>query len=118
VADHGATRQTDPSGFSDDHDHLHESKDYLLKAKAANPRPWFIHMNLAVTLALKGEPEEAKAALAEAVKLNLEIGSLARWRAYGPRGQGARNPKAEALMIRGEESSARYRISRGMNLIR
>ena len=43
-----------------------------------------VHFWLAGSLALKGDLEEARSALAEAVKLKPEISSLARWREESP----------------------------------
>jgi adenylate cyclase len=44
----------------------------------------WIHKRLAGALGFKGDIEEAKAALAEAIRLNPEINSFARWRAHEP----------------------------------
>jgi adenylate cyclase len=60
--------------------------DLLIKSRAANPRPWFTHFALAATMGLKGDLDGAKAALAESLKLNLEVDSLARFRARRPWG--------------------------------
>ena len=64
--------------------HVDEAVDLLRKARAANPRIYVFHLHLTAALGLKGDLEEAKAALAEAIKLKPEINSLARWRAYRP----------------------------------
>lgn len=63
---------------------LDEAVDLLKKARAANPRIYVFHLHLVAALGLKGDLEEAKVALAEAIKLKPEINSLARWRAYRP----------------------------------
>jgi adenylate cyclase len=52
----------------------------LRKARAANPRLYYTHMNLAAALGLSGELDEASAALAEALKIRPELNSLARFR--------------------------------------
>jgi adenylate cyclase len=52
------------------------------KGCASNPRLYFTHMLLAAALGVKGELGEAKAALAEGIKLRPEFNSLARLRAY------------------------------------
>jgi adenylate cyclase len=57
-----------------------ETIDLLRKVRAANPRFWFIPLALASALGLKGDRDEAKRALAEAIKLRPEVNSLARWR--------------------------------------
>ena len=67
--------------------------DLLIKSRAANPRPWVTHFGLAAALALEGDLDGAKAALAESLKLNPEVNSLARFRAYRPWG----NPEYWAL---------------------
>jgi adenylate cyclase len=61
-----------------------EAVELLRKARAANPRIYVFHLHLIAALGLKGDLEEARAALAEAIKLKPEINSLARWRAYRP----------------------------------
>jgi TolB-like protein len=53
----------------------------LSKGRAANPRLYFIHLWLAGSLALKGDLDAARSAVAEAVKLRPEINSVASWRA-------------------------------------
>ena len=75
--------------------HLDEAEESFVKARAANPRAWFVHLGLAVVLAVKGEIDEARAAISESLRLNPEINSIARLRAYNARGQGAGNPKFE-----------------------
>ena len=56
--------------------------EFLTKARACNPQGYYVHMSLAGAFGLKGNLEEAKAALAEALALKPEINSLARLRAY------------------------------------
>jgi TolB-like protein/class 3 adenylate cyclase/Tfp pilus assembly protein PilF len=64
-------------------DHLAEAIDWLTKARAANPRVYYIDLDLAAALALKGDLAGAREALAESLKLKPEINSmkrqLARW---------------------------------------
>jgi len=62
-------------------------------ARARNPRLYFPHMLLAAALGLKDDLDEAKAALAEGIKLRPEFVSLARLRAYTTWG----NPQFKAL---------------------
>jgi adenylate cyclase len=52
------------------------------RARAANPRWWHIPHWLAGALGLKGELDEARAALAESIKLRPEINSMAQVRLY------------------------------------
>ena len=60
--------------------------DLLIKSRAANPRSWVTHFGLAAALGLKGDLDGAKTVLAESLKLNPEVDSLARFRAYRPWG--------------------------------
>jgi adenylate cyclase len=64
--------------------HVDQAIDLLGKARAANPRLYYIYLWLAGALGLKGDLDEAKAALAESLKLNPEINSLGRQRARAP----------------------------------
>ena len=63
--------------------HLDEAIDWLTKARAANPRVYYFYLDLAAAFALKGDLDEAHAALAESLKLRPQINSmkaqLARW---------------------------------------
>jgi adenylate cyclase len=63
-----------------------EAVDLLRRARAGQPQFWYIHYWLAGALGLKGEIEEAKAALAESLTLNPEVNSLAQQRASHPWG--------------------------------
>ena len=56
--------------------------EFLSKARAGNPRGYYVHMSLAGAFGLKGNLEEAQAALTAALALKPEINSLARLRAY------------------------------------
>jgi TolB-like protein/class 3 adenylate cyclase len=67
--------------------------DFLIKSRAANPRPWVTHFGLAAALGLRGDFDAAKAAFTESLKLNPEVNSLAQFRAYRPWG----NPEYWAL---------------------
>jgi adenylate cyclase len=51
--------------------------DYLVKSGEANPRIWYVQYYLAGALGLKGDIEGAKAALAQSLKLNPKINSIA-----------------------------------------
>jgi adenylate cyclase len=61
--------------------HLDEAIDLLRKARAANPRLNWIHLWLAGGLGLKGDLDEARAVLAEGIKLKPEVNSWARYQA-------------------------------------
>jgi TolB-like protein/class 3 adenylate cyclase len=75
-------------------DHVDEAINLLRKARAANPRLYYLHLHLAGALGLHGDVDEAKTALAEGVKLKPDSNSLAGWRALFPWG----NPQYGALL--------------------
>ncbi len=80
-----------PTYWALGHSHLllgdvDEAIDLLRKARALNPRYWFIPLSLASALGLKGDLDGAKTVLAEATKLKPELNSLARWREYSHAG--------------------------------
>jgi TolB-like protein/Flp pilus assembly protein TadD len=62
--------------------HVDQAIDLLRRARAANPRWWRIPHWLAGGLGLKGELDEARAALAQSIKLRPEINSMAQVRLY------------------------------------
>jgi TolB-like protein len=72
-----------------------EAIDFLRKSRAANPRPWYVHMMLAAALGFRGDVDEAKATLGESLKLSPELNSMARLRASFP--PFATNPQHVAL---------------------
>jgi adenylate cyclase len=74
--------------------HIDEAIDFLTKARAANPQIFYIHLDLAAAMALKGYSEDAQAALAEAIRLRPAINSMARQRA---RSAYTNNPAYRAL---------------------
>jgi len=64
--------------------------DLLRQARVANPRFWWLHLALAGALGFKGELDDARCALAEAMRLKPEVNSLARWHAQMPWGTNPR----------------------------
>jgi tetratricopeptide (TPR) repeat protein len=64
--------------------HVDQAIDWLSKAGAANPRLHYNYLWLAGALGFNGDLDEAKAALAESLKLKPEVNSLAAWRASSP----------------------------------
>ena len=58
--------------------------DYFRMARTSNPRVYIAHLYLAAALALNGDLDEARVALAEGIKLKPELDSLAAWRTYRP----------------------------------
>jgi adenylate cyclase len=74
--------------------HVDEAIDLLTKARAGNPRLYYVHFFLAGALGLKGDLDEARAELADSVKLYPENNSLAHFRALNPY---VTNPQYRAL---------------------
>jgi adenylate cyclase len=66
--------------------HVDQAVELLRRARAENPRFWYIHYWLAAALGLRGELDEARTALAESIRLNPEVSSLSRQRAVQPWG--------------------------------
>jgi adenylate cyclase len=64
--------------------HVNEAIDLFTRGRTANPRVWTTAYGLAGALALKGDLDAAKAALADSLKLKPEVNSLAHWYAYLP----------------------------------
>ena len=65
-------------------DHVDQAIDLIRKARAANPQLWFIHLYLAGALGLRGDFDEARAALSESLRLKPDISSFARLGAAVP----------------------------------
>jgi adenylate cyclase len=63
---------------------IDDAVDFFRKSRATNSRVWFVHLWLAAALGLKGDLDEAKEALAESLRLNPGVDSLAHWRAQAP----------------------------------
>jgi adenylate cyclase len=61
--------------------HVDQAIDLLRKARAENPRAYGFHLWLAGALGFKGDLDEARTALAEAIKLKPEMNSLKQMRA-------------------------------------
>ena len=64
--------------------HVDMATDLLRKARAENPRVFFFHLYLAAALGVRGDIDEARAALAEAIQLKPAVNSLAQWSAIQP----------------------------------
>ena len=78
-------------------DRVDEAIDLFIKARTATPRVWMFSYGLAGALALKGDVDGAKAALAESLRLKPEVNSLAQWYAYLPWTSKDNAPKFWAL---------------------
>ena len=74
--------------------HVDQSIDLFRKAIAANPSAWYCHFNLAGALGLRGDLDEARAELAESLRLKPDMNSFAAERAAYPF---LRNPDYLAL---------------------
>jgi adenylate cyclase len=74
-------------------DRLEEAVDLFIKGRTANLLVWMFSYGLAGALALKGDLDGAKAALAESLKLKPEVNSLAQWYAFLPWTSKANAPK-------------------------
>ena len=74
-----------------------EAIDLLIKGCTAHPGVWTLYYGLAGALALKGDLDGAKAALAESLKLKPEVNAVARWYEYLPWTSKVNNPRFWAL---------------------
>lgn len=74
-------------------DHVDEAIDLLIKGRTANPRDWFFSYGLAGALALKGDLDGAKAALAETLKIKPEVNSLAQFYVWVPWASKEKSPR-------------------------
>ena len=64
--------------------HADLATDYLLKARAAAARVWWIHFYLAGALGLKGDLDGGRASLAEGLRLKPEMSSITNFRDLRP----------------------------------
>jgi tetratricopeptide (TPR) repeat protein len=77
--------------------HTDQAINFLRRARTEPPQRFWICLVLAGALGLKGDVDEARAEIAEALKLKPEVNSIARWRAIGPT-MGLGDPRFQALM--------------------
>ena len=80
--------------------------DHLRKSRAAYPQGWGAYLLLAAALGLRDDIDEAKAILAEVLKLKPELNSISRVRAV-PIGSMLDNPQLVALRERTEFAGLR-----------
>lgn len=73
------------------------TKLWIRRARTLAPGMWYVRLTLAAALGLRGEIDEAKSEIAEAIKLKPEVNSIARWRAVMSTHGGAGHPQLEAL---------------------
>jgi TolB-like protein/Tfp pilus assembly protein PilF len=71
--------------------------ELLKTARAENPRLWYIHLWLAGALAIKGDLDEAKATLAEAIRLKPEMNSLKQYSKFASGNSAYMALRAETL---------------------
>jgi TolB-like protein/class 3 adenylate cyclase/Tfp pilus assembly protein PilF len=64
--------------------HVDQAIDLLRKCIATNTSAWYCHQNLAGALGLRGDLDEARAELAESLRLKPDMNSFAAWRAATP----------------------------------
>ena len=64
--------------------HVDQAIDLFRKASTANPQLWSIHLYLAAALGLRGDRDDARAELAESLRLKPDINSFAAQRAAFP----------------------------------
>jgi tetratricopeptide (TPR) repeat protein len=64
--------------------HVGQAVDVLTRARAENSRFWYIHLWLVGAFALKGDLDQARAALTEGVARGPGVNSRARWRIESP----------------------------------
>jgi hypothetical protein len=60
--------------------------DLLVKARTSHPRVWWVHLVLAGSLALKGDLDGAKTALAGSLRIKPMVNSIGQFLVYFPRG--------------------------------
>ena len=77
--------------------HIDQAIYFERKARAESPRVWWICLCLAGALGLKGDLDEARTEIGEALKLQPEVNSVARWRSIGAT-MGLGDPRFQALM--------------------
>jgi tetratricopeptide (TPR) repeat protein len=65
--------------------HMDQAIELFRKAISGNPQLYYIHLAPAGALGLRGGLGEARTALAEAIRLQPEVNSLAQLRAHRPR---------------------------------
>jgi tetratricopeptide (TPR) repeat protein len=86
--------------------HLDQAIELLRKARAADPRPFGLHLILAGALGLRGDLDEARAEVTEASKLKPEVNSLADW-------GGQSSSEAPAVVVHPTEPTPPLCITRG-----
>jgi Flp pilus assembly protein TadD len=70
--------------------HVDQAIEWLVRARAGNPRIWSVHFALAGALGLKGDIEGAEASLADLREVKPDIDSIANAYRYLPSNSSAR----------------------------
>jgi Flp pilus assembly protein TadD len=73
-----------------------EAVNIFRKARTLAPGIWYVHLELAAALGIRGDIDEAKTEIAEAVKLKPEVSSIGQWRAIAVT-QGWGSPQVQTL---------------------
>jgi len=63
---------------------VEQAIELLIKARTSHPRVWWVHFVLAGALALKGDFDGAKAALAGSLRIKPEVTSVGQFLIYFP----------------------------------
>jgi tetratricopeptide (TPR) repeat protein len=90
--------------------HVDQAIDLITKARARNPRSWFLYLYLAGALGLKGDLERAKAVLAESIKLKPEVNSI------DPNNARAFHHLGQGLMYLGQPAAGIPQIEKAIRL--
>jgi tetratricopeptide (TPR) repeat protein len=75
---------------------IDEAVESFRRARMLAPGIWYVHLELAAALGLRGDIEEAQSEIAEVLKIKREVNSIAQWRAIAVR-QGFGHPQFQAL---------------------
>jgi adenylate cyclase len=75
---------------------IDEAVESFRRARTLAPGIWYVHLELAAALGLRGDIEEAQSEIAEALKIKREVNSIAQWRAIAVT-QGFGHPQFQAL---------------------
>jgi TolB-like protein/Tfp pilus assembly protein PilF len=76
--------------------HRNKALEYFRRTRALAPGIWYVHLNLASALALKGDIDEARTVIGQSIKLRPEVNSIERWRSILET-QGYAHPRLRAM---------------------
>jgi len=75
---------------------IDEAVESFRRARTLAPGIWYVHLELAAALGLRGDIEEARSEIAELLTIKRDVNSIARWRAIAVT-QGFGHPQLQAL---------------------